>query len=188
MDEEWKKVSKFKRLEVSNLGNVRTVWEHKIKNLKPMEMKTTIGSYLKVSVTCTETGKQTQIGIHNLVAEAFVEVPERLIGKKIEPNHIKGNKHDNRASQLEWVTRSENLQHAIDTGLRKVVNEKGKSLYIDKSKPVKAVNLETNEIILADSAKEMSIITGVPVRTIQYNAFEKKRDKPVKGFIFIEDK
>ena len=34
-------------------------------------------------------------------------------------NHKKGNKHDPRASQLEWVTQSENIKHAWDTGLIK---------------------------------------------------------------------
>ena len=87
MEEEWRAIPRFRRLEVSNLGNVRTVWDNKIKNLQPMEMKTTVGSYLKVSVTPVDTGKQIQIGIHNLVAEAFVPIPEDKIEKKIEPNH-----------------------------------------------------------------------------------------------------
>lgn len=53
--------------------------------------------------------------LHILVAEAFLEKPE---GKDIV-NHKKGKKHDCRASQLEWVTQSENIQHAWDTGLFK---------------------------------------------------------------------
>lgn len=45
-------------------------------------------------------------------------------------NHKKGKKHDCRASQLEWVTQAENIQHAWDTGLckrkdRKKVNKNG---------------------------------------------------------------
>ena len=35
--EEWKKLERFRRLEVSNLGNVRTVWAHKVKLLKPIK-------------------------------------------------------------------------------------------------------------------------------------------------------
>ena len=185
--EEWRKVPGFRRLEVSNLGNARTIWTHKVKQLKPMEMKTTVGSYLKISVTKEDTGKQIQIGLHNLVAEVFVDKPINQDGKKIEPNHMDGNKHNNAAINLEWMTRSQNLQHAIDTGLRKVVDDNGKSLYIDKSKPVKAINISTQEEIHCSSAKELSVKIGIPARTVQYNAFERKDKKPVRGFIITKD-
>ncbi len=184
MDEEWRKVEQFRRLEVSNHGNVRTVWEHKTKVLKPMKMQTTVGSYLKVSVTNVEDGKQRQIGIHNLVAEAFIPKPTSDSGVKLEPNHRDGDKRNNIVSNLEWMTRAQNLQHAIDTGLRKVVSDDGKALYIDKSKPVKVVNAETNEVKLCGSAKEAATATGIPSRTVQYNAFERKEKKPIKGYLF----
>ena len=152
-----------------------------------MEMKTTVGSYLKVSVTKVDTGRQVQTGIHNLVAEAFIEKPTDKLDFKIEPNHKDGDKHNNCDLNLEWMTRQENLQHAIDTGLRIVVDDKGKALFIDKSKPVKAIKIETNEEIRYGSAKEMADLTGIPARTIQYNAFERKNKKPVKGFLFTTD-
>lgn len=184
MDEEWRKVERFRRLEVSNQGNVRTVWEHKTKILKPMKMATTVGSYLKVSVTDVEDGKQRQIGIHNLVAEAFIPKPSLDSVVKLEPNHKDGDKHNNTVGNLEWMTRGQNLQHAIDTGLRKVVDYDGKALHIDKSKSVKVVSVESNDVQLYKSAKEAALATEVPSRTVQYNAFERKEKKPVKGYIF----
>ena len=51
--------------------------------------------------------------LHILVATAFCSHPE---GKNIV-NHKRGKKHDCRASQLEWVTQSENIQHAWNIGL-----------------------------------------------------------------------
>ena len=188
MEEEWKKVDRFRRLEVSNFGNVRTVWAHKTKNLKPMKMKTTVGSYLKVSVTDVETGIQRQIGIHNLVIETFTPKPETESNVKLEPNHIDGNKHNNRSDNLEWMTRSENLKHAYATGLKIGKNSEGKIPHIDKSKPVTVVNVTTNEETNYTSAKEAANATGISPRTVQYNAFKRKNVTPVKGYLFLHNK
>ncbi|HFV9207498.1 TPA: HNH endonuclease signature motif containing protein [Enterobacter roggenkampii] len=52
--------------------------------------------------------------VHRLVAEAFVEGRSTL---RNQVNHIDGNKLNNHASNLEWCTGKENMQHAISTGL-----------------------------------------------------------------------
>ena len=33
----------------------------------------------------------------------------------------------------------------------------------------------------------MSVKIGIPARTVQYNAFERKDKKPVRGFIITKD-
>lgn len=53
--------------------------------------------------------------IHRIVAKTFIPNPE---GKRCI-NHIDGNKLNNHVDNLEWVTYSENLKHAIKTGLWK---------------------------------------------------------------------
>jgi hypothetical protein len=185
--EEWRKLDKYKRIEVSNLGNVRTVWPHKVKNLKPTESKTTVGTYLTVPVKILGEDKFKSVGVHNLVAEAFVEIPVDKRHLNLEPNHRDGNKHNNCDKNLEWMTRRENLQHAIDTGLRKLVDANGRALYVDKSKPVKVLDHSTQKEVSYGSAKDASLATGIPVRTVQYNAFYRKNKKPVKGFIFTSE-
>lgn len=60
--------------------------------------------------------------VHRLVASAFCGQPDGCD----QVNHINGIKHDNRAENLEWVTGSGNIQHAVMRGMmptqRPVVN------------------------------------------------------------------
>jgi len=51
---------------------------------------------------------------HRLVCMAFIP----NISKKEFINHIDGNKQNNNISNLEWCTHSENMQHALKTGLK----------------------------------------------------------------------
>lgn len=60
------------------------------------------------------TIKGKQMPVHRIVANAFV----KNINNKPEINHIDGNKKNNAANNLEWTTRSENQQHAVDNNLQ----------------------------------------------------------------------
>lgn len=98
--------------EVSNLGRVRRArpgrktWAGRL--LATTRMK--IG-YLKVSPVVN--GKNVYMYVHVLVAEAFLgPKPE---GHEI--NHIDGNKANASAANLEYVTHTGNMQHALRMGL-----------------------------------------------------------------------
>lgn len=60
-----------------------------------------------------ENGNPHHRLLHRIIARAFVDNDEN----KPEVNHIDGDKSNNCADNLEWVTREENLRHAYKTGL-----------------------------------------------------------------------
>lgn len=51
--------------------------------------------------------------VHRLIAQTFIPNPDN----KPCVNHKDGNKLNNTVSNLEWVTHSENMRHAFDTGI-----------------------------------------------------------------------
>ncbi len=73
-------------------------------------------------VTGYVNGKQRHYYVHRLMAEAFIPNPLN----KPQINHIDGNGLNNSIDNLEWVTASENIQHAHANGLMDRVNKFGK--------------------------------------------------------------
>lgn len=87
-----------------------TVLNQELKPLKPhVNPKTGYCQQL-----LRKDGRSVMRYVHRLVAEAFLPKPSVLC----EVNHIDGNKQNNAASNLEWVSRSTNMRHAYRTGLR----------------------------------------------------------------------
>ena len=60
--------------------------------------------------------------VHRLVATAYCHKPSE---KHTQVNHIDGDKNNNSACNLEWVTPSENIRHAHEQGLMKNRSEYG---------------------------------------------------------------
>lgn len=69
--------------------------------------------YLRVTL-CKDGGSKIFL-VHRLVAEAFIGPPPEIDS---QVNHIDGNKENNTPENLEWCTAKENIDHAIETGLR----------------------------------------------------------------------
>ena len=99
MNEEWQDIQKFPKHQVSNLGNIRIKNGRILKNRCPNRT-----GYIRVVLG---GGKKRPL-LHRLVADAFIPNLEN----KSQVNHIDGNKQNNAANNLEWVTPSENQKHA----------------------------------------------------------------------------
>lgn len=106
MIEEWKAVPRYEGLyKVSNMGRVIGLKRNRILKSAPNEK----GYQM---VTLCKDGRMRTFKVHKLVAETF-------IGKKdgFEVNHIDGDKSNNQVNNLEYCSHSENVKHAIKTGL-----------------------------------------------------------------------
>ena len=105
----WKEIEDNPKYEVSDLGQIRNKETSQI--LKPFRNNS---GYLVVKFY------KKHYLIHRLVASAFVNNPSN----KKYVDHIDNDKDNNRASNLQWVTCSENIQKAYNEGLHDLEKHK----------------------------------------------------------------
>ena len=137
MNEIWKDIEEAPNYEVSNLGRVRNKKTRRI--LNPGVYGAT--GYKQVNMAIPAEGnKQRKRYIHRLVAIAFVPNPDN----KREVDHINGDKTDNRAENLEWVTSSENQKRRHAMGNIKTSHRKIGQFDI-KGQLIKEIGMEVRE-------------------------------------------
>jgi hypothetical protein len=156
-NEIWKDINNFEGLyQISNNGKVKKLRRNsKSKNQfsnKEMILKPDINNANYARVTLWLNKKRTRKFIHRLVAEHFISNPNNLP----QVNHIDGNKLNNNVNNLEWVTNSDNIKHAIENKL----------LIIDKSnihekRKVTQLDLNGNIIKQYNSITEAERDTGI---------------------------
>lgn len=109
MQEIWKDIPDYEGIyQISNFGKIRSCKNNKIRK----QIKQRSG-YMRIILT--KNSKQRATSVHILVAKCFVKNQNgyRYV------NHIDGDKTNNNADNLEWVTASQNMQHAFKNGLAK---------------------------------------------------------------------
>lgn len=120
MSEKWKPITIDNNIysdfyEVSDHGNVRSFINSQRRKRKTPKVLKHGNSYTNKYpfVTLYHDRKPRAYQVHHLVLHEFVG-PRK---KGLEVNHKNGIKTDARLKNLEYVTRIENIRHAIDLGL-----------------------------------------------------------------------
>lgn len=140
----WRDVQGFEgRYMVSNYGRVKSLFAVNTNNsskiqefiLSPRQCGQKKAKYL--AVILHNGDKKRQVRIHRLVAEAFIPNPNNYT----EINHKDENKYNNHVENLEWCSRSYNVNY----GTR---NEKSAQ---KTRKPIMAIDNNGNEVMRFDS-------------------------------------
>lgn len=168
LDEKWKDIyinEELSKYMISNYGRVVSFHKNKSKLLKNFKTKSGY-EYICLS----HNGADKWCFIHRLVAEYFIEIPKELLQQgysynNLEVNHKNGTydgKSDNRYTNLEWVTSSENKYHAYNTGLKKKGEESPASIYSEDKIIAACDLLEENKL----SVRKITEMTGIPYSTL----------------------
>lgn len=155
----WKDIKGYEGLyQISNIGNVKSL--PKKCDLQNGHIRFTIEKVMKfginpngykyVNLRKNKTAKNTRI--HRLVAEHFIH---NSLNKKCV-NHINGIKSDNRETNLEWVTFSENNIHARVMGLNKTTDK-----HISPAK--KVIDSQTGQIYYSIYSLSKTISIKLPL-------------------------
>lgn len=126
-------------------------------------LKGQVGKNGYISFNLTLGGSRRRVYAHRLVALAFIPNADK---QKKEVNHKDGNKLNNTVNNLEWVTPSENQQHALELELRKFNHvycfDKNKKLvaeYLNVSAAAAAVGI-SKSIISQELNKDIKCLSG----------------------------
>ena len=114
--ESWSLVAGASRYAVSNTGRIASLNyknSGRVVVMRPAETRGYMRTMLQM-----DDGRYSTVKMHRLVASAFCENPEG----RPQVHHINHNPSDNRAANLMWVTRRENIDYMLAAGRQSMNN------------------------------------------------------------------
>lgn len=150
--EVWKEIPAYPNYKVSNLGRVYSACK------SGRVLKTGIQSQGYAQVCLCKGGIKSTYRLHILICRAFKGEPPN---DSYQVNHKDGNKLNNVATNLEWVTGSDNIKHAYDTGLLTASWNNAYGADHPKSIPIEQYTLDGIKLAAFDSLFEAQKATGI---------------------------
>lgn len=149
---EWKSLSEFPGMyEISKCGKVKS-----LRGKTPIIMKTHVINSGYESVTLKIKGVSHNRLVHRLVAQEFCEGYE----PHLDVSHIDANRTNNVYTNLEWVTRKENIQDAIRRGTFDIKSAHAVA-HEKRKRPVRQYTKDGEFVAEYESAREAGDVVGI---------------------------
>ena len=168
--EEWRDISYAPNYKISNFANIKNIKTNKLLNINYERLKKT---KTRARAGLSHNGKSKGYYLHRIVAEHFIDNPDKLP----EVNHKDGNFYNNHASNLEWISKHDNMKHARDNNL--INNYKRKVIIKNKI---------TNETKIFDSVTECASYFNCSIGQITLLCGNKSKSPSTKKQIIQYNK
>ena len=158
-DEEWRSISGLSRYLVSDFGRI-----YDCKRGRLLKQTPDHAGYLRVKLWINNI--RVTVSVHRLVAFSFLD----SFDSNLEVNHKDGDKTYNHISNLEWITRSENMKHAYENYL----------IDVPQRTPVFCVETGEKYKSIREAARDLNILSHKSITRVLDNP-----NKSTHGYHFV---